>query len=185
MSIEVAVIVGSLRQGSFSRSIALAVRQLAAPRLNLRVVEIGDLPLYNPDLDSEAPPPAWARFRADVAGAGAVLFVTPEYNRSVPGGLKNALDVGSRPPGKSVWSGKPAAIISVSPGLLGAFGANHHLRQSLVFLDMPVLQQPEAYVSRVADLLDAEGKLANDGTRKFLNDFVAKFADWAVLHGAK
>jgi chromate reductase len=178
MSLNVAVIVGSLRKGAFSRSIALAVKELAAPRLNLNIVEIGDLPLYNPDLDEGAVPAAWTRFRSEVAKADAVLFVTPEYNRSIPGGLKNAIDVGSRPYGKSVWQGKPAAIISVSPGMLGAFGANQHLRQPMVFLDMPVLQQPEMYLSKVGDMLDADGKLNNDATKDFIRSFAGKFADW-------
>lgn len=178
MSIKVALLVGSLRKGAFSRSIALAVKELAAPRLDLTLVETGDLPLYNPDLDTDAPPPAWTRFRDVVAATEAVLFVTPEYNRSIPGSLKNALDVGSRPYGKSVWNAKPAAIISVSPGSLGAFGANHHLRQPLVFLNMPVLQQPEAYVSKVGDLLDADGRLTSQDTRDFLKTFADAFADW-------
>ncbi len=177
MSLNVAVVVGSLRKASFNRSVALAVKELAAPRLNLNIVEIGDLPLYNPDLDDAAPAP-WTRFRGDVAAADAVLFVTPEYNRSIPGALKNAIDVGSRPYGKSVWQGKPAAVISVSPGLLGAFGANHHLRQPLVFLDMPVLQQPEMYLSKAGDFIGADGKVNNDATRDFLKSFAGKFADW-------
>ncbi|ATN36436.1 ACP phosphodiesterase [Rhizobium sp. ACO-34A] len=185
MTINVAVVVGSLRKGAFSRSIALALKEIAAPRLDLTIVEIGDLPLYNPDLETATPPEAWTRFRSEIAQSSAVLFVTPEYNRSIPGGLKNALDVGSRPYGKSAWSGKPAAIVSVSPGMLGAFGANHHLRQPLVFLDMPVLQQPEAYISKVGDLLDAEGKLTNDGTRDFLKTFLDKFADWIEVTGAR
>lgn len=177
MSLNVAVVVGSLRKASFNRSVALAVKELAAPRLNLNIVEIGDLPLYNPDLD-DAAPASWTRFRGDVTAADAVLFVTPEYNRSIPGALKNAIDVGSRPYGKSVWQGKPAAVISVSPGLLGAFGANHHLRQPLVFLDMPVLQQPEMYLSKAGDFIGADGKVNNDATRDFLKSFAGKFADW-------
>ncbi len=185
MSINVAVLVGSLRNGAFSRYIALALKEIAAPRLDPRIVEIGDLPLYNPDLEGETPPAAWTRFRDEIAGSDAVLFVTPEYNRSIPGGLKNALDVGSRPYGKSVWNAKPAAIISVSPGLLGAFGANHHLRQPLVFLNVPVLQQPEAYISKVGDLLDSEGKLTSESTREFLAVFSGKFADWIELVGRK
>ncbi|MGX5667166.1 NADPH-dependent FMN reductase [Rhizobium daejeonense] len=185
MTIHVAVVVGSLRKGAFSRSIALAMKEIAATRLELTIVEIGGLPLYNPDLESETPPEAWSRFRSEIAKSSAVLFVTPEYNRSIPGGLKNALDVGSRPYGKSAWSGKPAAIVSVSPGMLGAFGANHHLRQPLVFLDMPVLQQPEAYISKVGDLLDAEGKLTSDGTRDFLKTFIDKFADWIEATGTR
>ncbi|WP_299176728.1 NADPH-dependent FMN reductase [uncultured Brevundimonas sp.] len=178
MSVRVALIVGSLRHGSYSRAIALELKTLAAPTLALDMVEIGDLPLYNPDLETEDAPQAWTRFRAEVSGAEAVLFVTPEYNRSIPGALKNALDVGSRPYGHSIWSGKPAAIVSVSPGAIGAFGANHHLRQPLVFLDMPVMQQPEAYLGNVADLLDDDGRLKSDGTRDFLEGFTDAFAKW-------
>ena len=178
MPIRVALIVGSLREGSYSRAIGLELKALAAPDLELDLVEIGDLPLYNPDLDTETPPAAWARFREAVATTQAVLFVTPEYNRSIPGALKNALDVGSRPYGHSIWSGKPAAIVSVSPGALAAFGANHHLRQPLVFLNMPTMAQPEAYVGGVADLLDEHGKLKTDGTRDFLKGFVDAFAGW-------
>ena len=140
---KVAVVVGSLRKDSISLKIAHVLEGLAPDRLKLEVVAIRDLPLYNPDLEENVPA-AWAAFRNKIAASDAVLFVTPEYNRSVPGALKNALDVGSRPYGKSAWSGKPAGIVSVSPGALAAFGANHHLRQSLVFLDMPAMQQPEA-----------------------------------------
>jgi chromate reductase len=178
MAYDVAALVGSLRKGSFSRAVANNLVTLADAALKLRMVEIGDLPLYNPDLDGDAPPAAWTRFRDEVAKADAVLFVTPEYNRSIPGALKNALDVGSRPYGKSAWAGKPAAVVSVSPGLLGAFGANHHLRQPLVFLDMPVMQQPEAYVSKVGDLLGQDGKFINEDTKAFLKAFLAAFATW-------
>lgn len=178
MSVRVALIVGSLREGSYSRAVAMALKDLAAPGLELVPVEIGDLPLYNPDLETDAPPAPWRRFRAEVAATAAVLFVTPEYNRSIPGALKNALDVGSRPYGHSVWQAKPAAIVSVSPGAIGAFGANHHLRQPLVFLNMPVMQQPEAYVGNVEALLDDEGRLTNEGTRDFLKTFVDSFSDW-------
>lgn len=177
MTDRVALIVGSLREGSYSRAIGMAMKDLAAPGLELVPVEIGDLPLYNPDLEAAVPAP-WARFRQAVAETTAVLFVTPEYNRSIPGALKNALDVGSRPYGHSVWQAKPAAIVSVSPGAIGAFGANHHLRQPLVFLNMPVMQQPEAYVGNVADLLDDRGRLTNEGTRDFLKTFTDAFADW-------
>lgn len=178
MPVRVALIVGSLRQGAYSRAVALELKALAAPGLDLELVEIGDLPLYNPDLETDAPPAAWTRFREAVAATQAVLFVTPEYNRSIPGALKNALDVGSRPYGHSIWAKKPAAIVSVSPGALAAFGANHHLRQPLVFLDMPTMQQPEAYVGNVADLLDENGKLKNPGTRDFLKSFTDAFAAW-------
>jgi len=136
----------SLRRGSFSRKIARVAITLASNSLVMEIIEIGDLPLYNEDLE-EAPatPPSWLMFRDRIRGVDGVLFVTPEYNRSVPAMLKNALDVGSRPRVESIWSGKPCAVISVSLGALGAFGANHHLRQSFVFLDMPAMQQPEAY----------------------------------------
>jgi chromate reductase len=171
---KVAVLVGSLRKASWTRKVALAMAELAPASMMLELIEIGDLPAYNEDLEADVPA-AWARFREQMHGAGAVLFATPEYNRSVPGFLKNAIDVGSRPYGKSVWNGKPAAVVSVSPGALAAFGANHHLRQSLVFLDMPALQQPEAYVGHANTLFDDAGKLNNDGTRAFLGKFMAAF----------
>lgn len=175
---DVAVIVGSLRRESFTRKIARALAELAPRSVALSEVEIRDLPFYDQDLETDAPPAAWTAFRDRVRRAHGVLFATPEYNRSVPGVLKNAIDVGSRPYGKSVWSGKPAAVASVSPGAYGGFGANHHLRQSLVFLDMPVLQQPELYLANVGGLVDAGGKIVNDSTREFLRRFVEAFAAW-------
>jgi chromate reductase len=173
----VAVIVGSLRKDSLNRKLARAVIALAQPTLACEFVEIGDLPLYSQDHEAD-PPAAVSAFRTQLAAKDAVLFVTPEYNRSVPGGLKNAIDVGSRPYGKSAWSGKPAAIISVSPGALGAFGANHHLRQSLVFLDMPAMAQPEAYIGNAGALFDDHGALTAESTREFLGKFIAAFARW-------
>lgn len=175
---NIAVFVGSLRQDSLSRKVALILMQLAPPSLKLHLVDIGALPLYNPDLEESGPPQAWLDFREEVRGVDGVLFVTPEYNRSVPAALKNALDVGSRPYGQSVWDGKPGAVVSVSPGALGAFGANHHLRQSLVFLNVPTLQQPEVYLGGVAALFDEHGQLTNDGTRAFLQSFMNAFARW-------
>lgn len=176
---DVAVLVGSLRKESFTRKIARALGEVAPAGLKLEFVEIGDLPLYNQDLDDEGKPPApWVAFRDRLRRADAVIFATPEYNRSVPGLLKNAIDVGSRPYGKSVWAGKPAAVVSVSPGAIGGFGAHHHLRQSLVFLDMPPLQMPEVYIGNVTALLDARGKLVNEGTRDFLRQFAEQFAAW-------
>jgi chromate reductase, NAD(P)H dehydrogenase (quinone) len=177
---DVVVIVGSLRKGSYNRMMAHALAALAPPSLKLEIVEIGALPLYNQDDDTgdTAAPAAWTAFRERVRRADAVLFVTPEYNRSVPAPLKNAIDVGSRPYGSSVWDGKPAAIVSVSPGAIGGFGANHHLRQSLVFLNMPPLQQPEAYIGGAANLFDADGKLTNTGTADFLRKFMQAFAAW-------
>jgi chromate reductase len=174
----IAVIVGSLRRESLSRKAALALAGLAPDGLKLSIVEIGGLPLYDQDLETKAPPEEWSKFRGAVRGTDGVLFVTPEYNRSVPGLLKNAVDVGSRPYGASVWAGKPAGVVSVSPGALGAFGANHHLRQSLVFLDMPVMQQPEAYLGGAGGYFDEAGAVKIEATRKFLVTFMAAFARW-------
>ena len=177
----VAMVVGSLRKESINRKAALALARLAPANLDLRIVEIGDLVLYNEDVEAAGAPDAWTRFRGEIAAADAVLFVTPEYNRSVPGALKNAIDVGSRPYGSSVWSKKPAAIMSVSPGAVGGFGANHHLRQSLVFLDMPILQQPEAYVGDGFHLFGEGGEIIKDGTEKFFRTFIDAFANWIEL----
>lgn len=175
--IAVAIIVGSLRAASFSRKIAKALIERAPSNLDCRVIETGDLPLYNEDLDGDAPAP-WRRFREEVRACRAVLFVTPEYNRSIPGCLKNAVDVGSRPQGKSVWDGMPAGVVSVTPYKLGAFGANHALRQTFVFLNMPVMQQPEAYIGGVADLLAEDGSVKSEETAKFLTTFMERFAAW-------
>ncbi len=177
---KVAVVIGSLRKDSLNRKFAHELIALAPPSLQLEIVEIGELALYNQDLEENGAtaPQAWTQFRQRMQAAQAVLFVTPEYNRSVPAPLKNAIDVGSRPYGSSIWSGKPAAIVSVSPGATGGFGANHHLRQSTVFLDMPLLQQPEAYIGGAAKLLDDNGKLNNDSTREFLQKFMTTFAAW-------
>jgi chromate reductase, NAD(P)H dehydrogenase (quinone) len=179
---NVAVIVGSLRKGSFNRKMAQAVAALNAAPLNFNILEIGELPLYNQDLETDNPPPAWTAFRRRIRESDAVLFFTPEYNRSVPGVLKNALDVGSRPYGQSAWDAKPGAVISVSPGAIGAFGANHHLRQCLVFLNVPTMQQPEAYIGGAANLFDDQGHLTNDSTRAFLTKFVQTFAAWITAN---
>lgn len=171
----VAVVVGSLRKDSVSRKLAKAFAAVT-PELKFNIVEIGDLPMFDQDLEA-APPAPWVRFRQEIAAADAVLFVTPEYNRSVPGALKNAVDVGSRPYGSSVWNGKPGAVISVSPGAIGGFGANHHLRQSLVFLNVPLLSQ-EAYVGNAFSLFGDTGELVNEGTAEFLRAYGAAFAGW-------
>ncbi len=178
---DIAVFVGSLRKESLNRKLAKALAELAPSSLKLEIVEIGQLPLYNQDFD-EDPSSVYVEFRARVRAADGVLFVTPEYNRSVPGALKNALDVASRPYGQSAWNGKPGAVISASPGASGGFGANHHLRQSLVFLNVPAMQQPEAYIGGADKLFDASGKLASDGTRKFLQQFIEAFANWVAIH---
>jgi chromate reductase, NAD(P)H dehydrogenase (quinone) len=178
---DVALIVGSLRKDSINRKVANALAELAPASLKLAIVEIGQLPIYNPDLDDQ-PPPEWTAFRERIKAAGAVLFVTPEHNRSAPAVLKNALDVGSRPYGKSAWSGKPGAVVSASPGAIGGFGANHHVRQSLVFLNVPAMPQPEAYIGGADKLFDANGKLVNDGTRKFLQGFMQSYAAWITAN---
>jgi len=177
----VGVFVGSLRKESLNRKLAKALVELAPTNFKLELIEIGNLPHYNEDAE-ENTPPAWKEFRDKVRPLDAVLFVTPEYNRSVPGVLKNALDVGSRPYGQSVWEGKPGAVVSGSPGGIGGFGANHHLRQSLVFLNVPAMQQPEAYIGGANKLFDENGCLANDGTRKFLHGFMEAFVSWVELH---
>lgn len=183
---NVAVLVGSLRKDSLNRRAAQVLADLAPKGVRLEIVEIGDLPLYDPDLDDEGrTPKAWTAFRDKVRPFDAVLFVTPEYNRSVPAALKNAIDVGSRPYGKSVWDGKPAAVMTLSPGGIGGFGANHHLRQSLVFLNMPILQQPEAYVGNAGTLFLDDGSIANEGTEEFFKSFITAFASWIGKFAAK
>lgn len=176
---RIAVFVGSLRKESFSRKMANNLVKLSPPTLKLEILEIGQLPLYNQDLD-EDPPQTWADFRRELKAFDGVIFVTPEYNRSVPGVLKNAIDVGSRPYGKSSWDGKPGAVISVSPGLIGGFGANHHLRQSLVFLNVPVMQQPEAYIGGAASLFSESGEIVNDSVREFISKFMLAYSEWVA-----
>jgi chromate reductase, NAD(P)H dehydrogenase (quinone) len=183
MAKDIVVIVGSLRKESFNRKMAHALRDLASAALNLDIVEIGQLPLYNQDLDAD-PPASWKEFRARIKKADGVLFITPEYNRSVPAPLKNAIDVGSRPYGQNAWDKKPCAVVSVSPGAIGAFGANHHLRQCFVFLNMPTMQQPEAYIGSADKLFDANGKIANDGTRGFLTKFLEAYVVWVEKNAA-
>ena len=173
---NVAVLVGSLRKESWNRKMARALIALAPAPLKLEIVEIGQLPLYNQDYEPD-PPPAVTAFKERIARADAVLFVTPEYNRGVPGLLKNALDVGSRPYGKNSWNGKPTAIVSCSPGVIGAMGANLALRQSFVFLNMPAMTQPEAYIGGVAKLFDDKGELV-EATREFMSKFMQAFAQW-------
>ena len=173
---KVAVLVGSLRKESFTRKVAKSLMLAAPPTLEMEMVEIGHLPLYNQD-DDEAPPPSYLEFRDKLREFDGVLFCTPEYNRSVPAVLKNAIDVGSRPYGQSAWNGKPAGIVSVTPGAMGGFGANHHLRQSLVFLNMPVLQQPEAYLNHIAAAFSGD-HLTDDRTRSFLKNYIDAFAAW-------
>lgn len=179
---DIAVLVGSLRKDSFNLKLAKALTTVAPENLTFRFVDIGGLPLYNPDLDGDTPPGPWAAFREEIQEVDAILFVTPEYNRSIPASLKNAIDVGSRPMGKSVWNGKPAAIATGSPGGIGGFGANHILRQSLVFLNVPAMQQPEAYIGGIASLFDDKGGIAKPETTTFLTNFMTSYAAWVNRH---
>lgn len=176
-----AIIVGSLRQRSFSSFVASALIDLSPACLDFSVVPIADLPLYNQDYDA-ASPPAYEAFRAAIRKADAVLFVTPEYNRSVPAPLKNAIDVGSRPWGQSVFDRKPAAVVSQSPGTMGGFGANHAIRQSLAFLNMPTLAQPEMYLANVAALFDESGTLIGESAHGFFVSFLEAYVAWIARH---
>lgn len=179
MAKDVAVLVGSLRREAFSGKLARALIELAPQSLQLEIVPIGQLPLYNQDYDDDGNPPAeYGVFRRRVKAADAILFVTPEHNRSVPAALKNALDVGSRPYRENAWEGKPGAVVSVSPGAIGAFGANHQLRQSLVIVNVLAMAQPEAYIGGAARLFDSTGNLTDERTRKYLEKFMEAFARW-------
>ena len=175
---RVAVLIGSLRKEAFTRRLAEALRNLQPASLDLEFVDIGALPLYNHDLETDNPPAAWTEYRAKIAACDAVLFVSPEYNRGMPASIKNAIDVGSRPYGKAAINGKPCAVASNSPGMLGGFGANLQIRQSVLFLDMPTMLQPELYISHVDKAIEPGGKVPSDGVRQLLEKFLAKFADW-------
>ena len=183
---KIAVIVGSLRKESWNRKLAQVLIKLAPSSLKMEIVEIGDLPLYNQDPDDESRPhKEWTEFRNKMQTMDGFLFVTAEYNRSIPAPLKNAIDVGSRPYGKSVWGGKAGAVISASPGAIGGFGANQHLRQCFVFLDVFCMQQPEAYISSVDKLFDMEGNITKDETRDFLKKYMDTFANWVEKVSSK
>ena len=171
---HIGILIGSLRKGSFSRQVANALIAMAPNDIPLQIIEIGDVSMYNQDLD-EAPPKAWLDLRNSIRNLDGVIFITPEYNRSVPAVLKNALDVASRPYGQSAWDGKKGAVMSISPGALGGFGANHHLRQSLVFLNVITMQQPEAYIGGVSTLFNEQGNLVNDSTKEFFQKFLNAF----------
>ncbi len=175
-NIKIAVLLGSLRKQSFTKAVVEALIHQSSKEMEYEFIEIGNLSLYNQDLEAEnKEPKEWLAFRDKIKTFDAVLFATPEHNRSLPAALKNALDIGSRPYGHSVWNTKPTAIISVSPGSIGGFGANHHLRQVLTFLNMPVMAQPEAYVGNVMNLMGPDGKINNDNTLGFLKLFANSF----------
>jgi len=181
MAYTIAIIVGSLRQGSINRKVARSICGLRNDNLDCSMIEIGDLPLYNQDLDAN-PPEQWVRFRKQIAEADGVLFCSPEYNRGVPGVLKNAIDVGSRPYGQSVFDKKPAAIVTASPGSIGGFGSNHQIRQAAVFLNMPVMQQPEAYLGHVTDdSFEADGKLKDGPLKGLIETLAHAFHDWVDM----
>jgi chromate reductase len=186
MAYKIAIIVGSLREGSINRKVARSICALRNDNLDCSMVEIGDLPLYNQDLDGN-PPQQWTRFREQVGAADGVLFCSPEYNRGIPGVLKNAIDVGSRPYGQSVFDKKPAAIVTASPGSIGGFGANHQIRQAGVFLNMPMMQQPEAYLGHVTDdSFDAGGTLKEGPLKGLIETLAHAFHDWVhMIHESR
>ncbi len=172
--------IGSLRKDAFSRSVANYFVANAPHDVEFKIVEINQLSMYNQDLDG-APPEKWVTFRGQVNALDGLLFVTPEHNRSIPAALKNAIDVASRPYGASAWNGKPGGIISVSPGKLGGFGANHQLRQVLTFLNVPTLQQPEAYIGNITASLDANGVVADGSLKDFLKQYQDALVKWVSV----
>ena len=177
---KIAVVVGSLRKESYNLKTAKALMAMAPENLSLELLDIAGLPMFNEDLEA-TPPQEWVDLREKIQEADGILFLTPEYNRSVPGVLKNAIDVGSRPYGQNSWDGKPAAIVSVSVGNISGFGANHHLRQSLTFVNVPTMAQPEAYIGGASALFDTDGNLNNESTEKFLKTFIESFAKWVEV----
>jgi chromate reductase len=179
--VKIGVFVGSLRKASFCKKIARCVSSLMPDSFETKFVEIGNLAMYNQDYDDEGTTPeAWEAFRQEVKSLDAFLFVIPEYKRSVPPLIKNALDIASRPYGKNVWSGKPGGLISVSPGKMGGFGANQQFRQAATFLNIFLMQQPEAYISDAASLLDDKGEVINKSTGDFLRTWADAFAAWVL-----
>lgn len=178
---KVGIVVGSIRKNSFSEQLANNIVELFPEGFKAEFIEIANLPLYNQDSDENVPE-VYTNFRETVKALDAVVFVTPEHNRSFPAALKNALDVGSRPYGSNVWDGKPALIVSQSPSNLSGFGANHHLRQVLAFLNMPVVQQPEVYIANVMELLGEDGKITNQDTIGFLQTVVDSYVEFIKRH---
>lgn len=177
MTLKIAVVVGSIRKDSINRKPAKAIVELAPSDLEFDFLDLGELPVFNQDHDQNPPAPV-ARVKAQVAAAGGLLFVTPEHNRSLPTALKNVLDWASRPYGSNLWAGKPAAIAGASPGAVGTAVAQAHLRSVLGYLDVPTLGQPEIYIRFTEGLIDDEGAVTNDGTRKFLQGFMDRYVAW-------
>lgn len=182
-NLKIGVLVGSIRQASANASLARALESLAPKSLAFQRIRIDDLPLYNPD-DDASPVPQVQRLREEVRACDGILFVTPEYNRSFPGLLKNAIDHASRPYGKSAWSGKPAAVIGVSPGAAGTSMAQQHLRNVLAYLDMPTMGQPEAFLQTQAGFFDEAGAIAREDTRQFLTNWAERYGQWVGLHAS-
>ena len=178
---KIAVFVGSLRKESINRRLAQALEKLAGDRASFEYIQIGDIPLYNQDHDTQFPAQG-TRMKSQVRAADAVLFVTPEYNRSIPGVLKNAIDTASRPYGDRAFDGKPAAVIGASVGAAGSCMAQQHLRNVLVFVNLAVMAQPEAFLQYKEGLIEADGSVTNEGTRKFLQGFVDSFLAWVAAH---
>ena len=179
---QIAVVVGSLRRDSFNRKLASAVVTLAPPEFSFKQVQIGNLPLYNQDDDANQAESV-KRLKAEIAAAQGLLFVTAEYNRSVPGVLKNAIDHASRPYGKSAWAGKPAGVLGVSIGAAGTCMAQQHLRNILAYLDVPTLGQPEAFIQAKEGLFDAAGNIGAD-SRQFLQGWMDHYVAWVKKHAA-
>lgn len=180
---QILVVAGSLRRDSFNRQLAKALIALAPPELSFAWARIDDLPLYNQDDDS-APADSVKRLKAEITASQGVLFVTPEYNRSIPGVLKNAIDHASRPYGQSVWAGKPAGVVGASVGATGTSMAQQHLRNILAYLDMPTLGQPEVFIHVKDGLFDEGGNLANAGSKAFLQGWVDRYVAWVKKHAA-
>ena len=175
---EIGILVGSLRKRAFSRSVANLIMDIAPSSFNIRIIEIGNLPIYNQDFDDEEPSEAYSQFRATIKDLDAVLLITAEHNRSIPAVLKNALDVASRPWGQNVWAGKPGAIISQSFGAIGGFGANQHLRQVVSFLDIHMMSQPECYLGEIMNSMDENGTITSERTISFLQNFMTAYEQW-------
>jgi len=175
---SIGILVGSLRRDSFSKKVAQYLAGLLEEEFDVSFLDISSLTMYNQDVDNENDTPQeWLRFRDEVKAKDAVLFVTPEYNRSMPAVLKNAIDIASRPYTSNVWSGKPGAVVSVSPGAIGGFGASSHLRQSATCVNIYMMQQPEAYIGNVSSVVDTDG-VSDKQTQDFLRKFADTFADW-------
>lgn len=186
MSKTIGIFVGSLRRNSFSKSVAEFVVSKSNSEIKFEIIDISKLDIYNQDFDDDNnAPESYTVFRDKVKELSGFLFITPEHNRTIPAVLKNALDVGSRPYGKNVWDAKPGGIVSVSPGQIGAFGANQHLRQPMVFLNVLMMQQPEAYLGDIASALDESGKLVAERTVKFVDNYIVSFTKWVNLITSK